>query len=1102
MKWGVIFTIVLFLLPGMVLGACNITDDTAITSDTTLSANETPCYVTDANGDGAIIINASDVSLDCGWAQIVGNGTGYGIVSGKDRTNVKNCNVSGYSSDVWFSGNSSTLLNSVLGGLKLTGGHAWIQNNTMSGLSLAIGYNENNTIIENTINGAVSVASQHAGDAPWFRLINNTITMTSHLASAIGVATIKPLAYAEITGNKINATASGDSYCIYLYGHNNRIENNELHCRYVGIKFHGPSDNNVVRNNVFGGTDTGKTYVAMEISNSDGNNISSNNFTDVNLAMKLQYGSSGNLFWDNYFYVIGSGIDASNIFNITKTLATNIIGGSWLGGNWWWDYVGEDLDGDGIGDTNLPHHNDYLPLVLPPYTYENCNQTFGTLTVEAGRTYNFTNCNVTFGTVTVKEYGKLYIEDSNVYAQSSSWSLSSEGKTIIRVRNSEMNDCSLNMRSDITELTGSTFTNCAVGIIGSDATITGNTMDGLSINSSQSAKILNNRLTTIYLGSTSNADIAGNELDGLIIEGGLYNSAHDMTLKSLKFQTNESTAWNLTFGTAAPEVYGGRNELRDITANAGFKLSGADNVVKGSRITGDFYFPWGYQNNNTLRDSTIINGTIYSQSQTNPAPSVKIIGNAINFTGATGIDLAFFTSGTRGSVVADNKIYSVNKAGDDECVHIEGNENSISGNSFDCSRGLKLGGSIATMRNNVTRNRFVGGKIGLLFKSNDTVDNVIWDNYFDNAEDVVFQCNATHLQLNNQWNVTKAGGTNILGGKFIAGNYWHDYSGYDIDSDGIGDTEVPKWRDWLPLTLRGPPANDTERKKYNEDDFRSGNTSANETKKEENKSGCGKDKIPICHATSSETNPYNFLCVSENAADGNGKNDHSHHAGDVIPVTDTNGDGAINQDDCPTTFYYEEKKEACKGGCKKGETEEINAEKTSVVQILITPAKDLQDMKIHIKHLPERPSETDELHGTVYQYMQIDNSATDEEIAEASIRFAIDNGWLATNNYDPGKITLKRWHDGYWASLPTKKESSDGEKTYYIATTPGFSYFAIALETEETATDSPTGYFIMPATGTLASAAIAACALVFYVTRGKPKKKTKKKAKKARKRAR
>jgi hypothetical protein len=44
--------------------------------------------------------------------------------------------------------------------------------------------------------------------------------------------------------------------------------------------------------------------------------------------------------------------------------------------------------------------------------------------------------------------------------------------------------------------------------------------------------------------------------------------------------------------------------------------------------------------------------------------------------------------------------------------------------------------------------------------------------------------------------------------------------------------------------------------------------------------GRGGAKVWICHATSSETNPYNLIHVSANAWDGEGRNDHTLHVGD------------------------------------------------------------------------------------------------------------------------------------------------------------------------------------------------------------------------------
>jgi len=65
-------------------------------------------------------------------------------------------------------------------------------------------------------------------------------------------------------------------------------------------------------------------------------------------------------------------LDGVNKWNISKTLGTNIMGGPYLGGNYWSDYTGVDNTGDGLGDTDVPYNSkgniatggDYLPLVI------------------------------------------------------------------------------------------------------------------------------------------------------------------------------------------------------------------------------------------------------------------------------------------------------------------------------------------------------------------------------------------------------------------------------------------------------------------------------------------------------------------------------------------------------------------------------------------------------------------------------------------------------------------------------------------------------------------------------------------------------------------
>lgn len=73
-----------------------------------------------------------------------------------------------------------------------------------------------------------------------------------------------------------------------------------------------------------------------------------------------------------------------------------------------------------------------------------------------------------------------------------------------------------------------------------------------------------------------------------------------------------------------------------------------------------------------------------------------------------------------------------------------------------------------------------------------------------------------------------------------------------------------------------------------------------------------------------------------------------------------------------------------------------------------------------------------------------------DAIDHADIVFAVENTWLTEQGLKPEDIVVMRYTNGAWTELPTVEDSKDDQFTYVRATTPGFSYFAIAGKTNTT----------------------------------------------------
>ena len=173
----------------------------------------------------------------------------------------------------------------------------------------------------------------------------------------------------------VNNTAnsnSNDGVYLYASGRNTLTGNTANSNRGNGIYLYAtPTKNNTLTNNTANSNLDCGIYLWFSGKNNTLANNTVNSNSDYGICLKS---SSDNCIYNNYLNNRNNAYDeGNNTWNIAKTDGTNIIGGSWLGGNYWSDYTGEDSDGDGLGNTLLPYNSsgdiqnggDYLPLVKP-----------------------------------------------------------------------------------------------------------------------------------------------------------------------------------------------------------------------------------------------------------------------------------------------------------------------------------------------------------------------------------------------------------------------------------------------------------------------------------------------------------------------------------------------------------------------------------------------------------------------------------------------------------------------------------------------------------------------------------------------------------------
>ncbi len=100
----------------------------------------------------------------------------------------------------------------------------------------------------------------------------------------------------------------------------------------------------------------------------------------------------------------------------------------------------------------------------------------------------------------------------------------------------------------------------------------------------------------------------------------------------------------------------------------------------------------------------------------------------------------------------------------------------------------------------------------------------------------------------------------------------------------------------------------------------------------------------------------------------------------------------------------------------------------------------------------ENPNVNVRLDKEAYAYFEVTHSVGDEEISAGEVEFKVENSWIDDIVADNKEIALFRYtssNEGEgWSEMDTEFMYSEGQYSYYKATLPGLSLFAISTKTE------------------------------------------------------
>ncbi|MFW5913062.1 MAG: PGF-pre-PGF domain-containing protein [Candidatus Hadarchaeota archaeon] len=128
---------------------------------------------------------------------------------------------------------------------------------------------------------------------------------------------------------------------------------------------------------------------------------------------------------------------------------------------------------------------------------------------------------------------------------------------------------------------------------------------------------------------------------------------------------------------------------------------------------------------------------------------------------------------------------------------------------------------------------------------------------------------------------------------------------------------------------------------------------------------------------------------------------------------------------------------------------DVSVDASPLDGVNISVQNEITDLSIEISNLEnEVETDIDPPENAVYNYQEIDVTATEDEIDEARLNANVEKSWLEEQGIDADSVRINRYHEGEWIELHTEVVDENATHIEIEAETPGFSTFAITGETD------------------------------------------------------